>query len=202
MEGPMTTMLDFNDAPMRQPVALEPNQEMLATYIDVVFGYLEGLFPFRGFADNGSGYNGKPYNEWVDISRDDTVDVISNMASYCSSNGTAAYCIPGTVAKRGQAKAADVVQTQVLVCDIDGGNIAEKLAHATQYLDTPTLIIESGGRTEDGQDKLHVYWKLTEPAEADDLQIVRRLRHELASISSVRPSWSRRIILPCSAKSS
>ncbi|MEE8252633.1 MAG: hypothetical protein V3R17_01735, partial [Hyphomicrobium sp.] len=178
----MTAGLDFNDAPSSPAGAprLKPDRELLAVYFKVVFGYLDGLFPFRGFVDQGQGHSGKPYNEWVDIGRDDSVNVIFNMANYCAGNGTAAYCIPGTVAERGQAKADDVLQTQVLVADIDAGNIAQKLAHAAQHLGTPTLIVESGGRTKDGQDKLHVYWQLTEPAEDEDLETVRRLRHELA----------------------
>ena len=148
--GSMTVALDFNDAPrIGDSSQINPDREALITYLDVVFGYLEGQFPFRGFADNGSGYNGKPYNEWVDVNQDDLVNIVYNMAHYCAKNGTAAYCIPGTVAKRGQAKADDVVQTQVLVCDIDGGNIAEKLAHAAMRLGRPTLIVESGGRTDD-----------------------------------------------------
>jgi hypothetical protein len=111
---------------------------------------------------------------------DVVINVLLNMTSYCASNGTAAYCIPGTVRERGEAKAADVVQTQVLLCDIDSGDIAEKLAHASRFIGAPTLIVESGGKTDEGQDKIHAYWKLTEPAEGDELSLVAKLRHELA----------------------
>ncbi len=88
----MTAGLDFNDAPRiggRPPI--EPDREALAVYLDAVFGYLTGLVPFRGFVDQGQGHGGKPYNEWLDIGREDAVSIIYNMASYCAGNGTAAY---------------------------------------------------------------------------------------------------------------
>ncbi len=99
----MTKSLDFNDTPHLHPAPGEPDQAVMGIYLDVVFGYLDGMLPFRGFVDQGQGHGGKPYNEWVDISRGDTLNVIFNMASYCAGNGTAAYCIPGTVEDRGKA---------------------------------------------------------------------------------------------------
>jgi hypothetical protein len=42
------------------------------------------------------------------------------------------------------------------------------------------LIVESGGRTAEGATKLHVWWKLTEPAEGDDLATLCRLRGHIA----------------------
>lgn len=175
-----SAVLDFNDARPQFQSELTADRGMLAIYLDVVFGYCDGWIPFRGFVDQGAGQDGEPYNEWVEAHREDLCDWMTARAAYCSRSGTAAYCIPGTVAERGQAKANEVVQTQVLVVDIDGGNVAMKLAHAAQWLGTPTLIVESGGRTEDGQDKIHGYWQLSEPAEGDRLELVAKLRHAMA----------------------
>ena len=52
--------------------------------------------------------------------------------------------------------------------------------HLLHHLGRPTLIIESGGRTPEGDVKLHVWWKLTEPAEGEDLARLCRLRGEIA----------------------
>ncbi len=57
---------DFNDAPP-QPAAepfmhLDPEPAQIATFFDVVFGYLEGWIPLRGFIDKGQGADGKPHN--------------------------------------------------------------------------------------------------------------------------------------------
>lgn len=178
-------MLDFNNAPSGAAggeVPPEPDKAALAAYLDVVFGWLTGMFAFRGFTDQGSGYDGRPYNEWIDVDRPDFVEVVYTMLCYCARHGTAAYCIPGTVRERGQASAAHVQETQVLLADIDAGDITAKLEHAVMWLGEPSLVIESGGRTGDGQDKLHVYWKLTEPLGQleDDLEQIRKLRHALA----------------------
>jgi hypothetical protein len=42
------------------------------------------------------------------------------------------------------------------------------------------VIVESGGRTHEGFDKLHAWWKLTEPASGDDIELICRLRHQIA----------------------
>jgi hypothetical protein len=84
------------------------------------------------------------------------------------------------VAERGQAKAVDVMQSQVLLCDIDKGDIAAKLDAASTVLGPPTMTVASGGVTEDGQDKMHAYWRLTEPAEGAHLELLAKLRYELA----------------------
>ena len=88
--------------------------------------------------------------------------------------------IPGTVAAAGQAKSADVLQMQALVVDLDAGDISAKLNHLLRHLGQPTLIIESGGRTSEGASKLHVWWRMTEPAEGTALAELCRLRGEIA----------------------
>ena len=58
---------DFNDAaPQEDPFGIEPDADQLATFLDVVFGYCEGLIPVRGFVDKGQGRDGKPNNIWID----------------------------------------------------------------------------------------------------------------------------------------
>jgi hypothetical protein len=73
-----------------------------------------------------------------------------------------------------------VLQMQAVVVDLDAGDIPAKLAHVTRHLGTPTLIVESGGRTPEGAAKLHAWWQLTEPATGEDLARLCRLRGEIA----------------------
>ncbi|MFZ4410904.1 MAG: AAA family ATPase, partial [Paracraurococcus sp.] len=47
-------------------------------------------------------------------------------------------------------------------------------------LGAPTLLVESGGRTADGVAKLHVWWRLSEPAEGPDLARLCAVRGEIA----------------------
>ena len=65
---------DFNDAPAQpedEPfMHLDPEPAQTAIFFDVVFGYLEGFIPLRGFIDKGQGAEGKPHNP-VELSRVD-----------------------------------------------------------------------------------------------------------------------------------
>jgi len=171
---------DFNDAaPLDDPFAVEPDADQIARFVDVVFGYSEGLIPVRGFVDKGQGKDGRPHNIWIET--DATApDKLATFAGWAAREGAAVYVIPGTVEETGQARAADVLQMQSLVVDLDSGDIPAKLDHLLQHLGRPTLIVESGGRTPEGATKLHVWWKLTEPAESADLVRLCQLRGEIA----------------------
>ena len=148
---------DFNDAPrIEDPFGIEPDREQIATFLDVVFGYCEGLIPVRGFIDKGQGFDGKPHNIWIDADAG-ARDKLATFATWAWREGAAVYVIPGTVAENGQARAADVVQMQAIVVDLDAGDIHAKLRHLVQHLRLPTLLVESGGRTLEGAMKLHAW---------------------------------------------
>ena len=172
---------DFNDGPPSEnPFGCDPDPEQIAVFLDTVFSWCEGLIPLRGFVDKGQGRDGKPHNIWIPA--DDTApEKLETFAAWANREGAAVYVIPGTVEEQGQARAADVLQMQAIVVDLDAGDIPAKLDHVTRHLGAPTLIIESGGRTPEGAAKLHVWWALTEPAEGDDIARVCRLRGEIAA---------------------
>lgn len=171
---------DFNDGPPTVTASgCDPDPEQISTFLDTVFSWCEGLIPLRGFVDKGQGRDGKPHNIW--IAADGTAsEKLATFAAWANREGAAVYVIPGTVAEQGQARAADVLQMQALVVDLDAGDIPAKLDHIVSHLGTPTLIVESGGRTPEGAAKLHVWWKLTEPAEGEDLASLCRLRGDIA----------------------
>ena len=172
---------DFNDAtPAPDAFGIEPDPEQIATFLDVVFGYCDGLIPVRGFVDKGQGFDGRPHNIWI-AADEAAPERMTTFAGWAWREGAAVYVIPGTVGEQGEARAADVVQMQTVVVDLDTGDIPAKLAHLRHHLGRPTLIVESGGRTPEGRDKLHVWWRLTEPAEGADLDEVCRLRGEIAA---------------------
>lgn len=171
---------DFNDAaPLSDPFNIEPDPEQIAVFLDVVFGYCEGSAPLRGFVDKGQGIAGRPHNVWVEVDGSLLEKAIA-FAGWAAREGAAFYVVPGTVAEAGKAKAADVRQMQTVLVDLDAGDIPAKLDHLILHLGEPTLIVESGGRTADGIDKLHVWWRLSEPAEAEDIALLCRLRGDIA----------------------
>jgi hypothetical protein len=171
---------DFNDAsPQEDPFGIEPDAQQLGVFLDVVFGYCEGLIPVRGFVDKGQGRDGKPNNIWIEADGS-AFDKLKTFATWAWREGAALYVIPGTVAAQGQARAHEVIQMQAVVVDLDAGDILAKLAYLVRYLGTPTLVVESGGRTAEGAIKLHVWWKLTEAAAGEDLNTFCRLRGDIA----------------------
>mgnify|MGYP001110065410 FL=1 len=172
---------DFNDAaPMVDVFGDEPDPEQIAQFMEVVFGYCDELIPVRSFIDKGQGIDGRPHNIWIDAS-ENTTEKMTTFANWAAREGAAVYVIPGTVAASGQAKAADILQMQAVVVDIDNGDIASKRAHLERHLGPPTMVVESGGITPEGQRKAHVWWKLTEPAEGSDIARVTRLRGDIAA---------------------
>ncbi len=151
----------------------------ITTFLDVVFGYCEGLIPIRGFVDQGQGLDTKPHNIWIPADSN-APELLATYATWAAREGSAVYVIPGTVAEHGQARAEHVLQMQTLVVDLDAGDIEAKLGHLLQHLGSPTLLVESGGRTAEGAAKLHVWWRLTEPAEGTDGLRLCALRGEIA----------------------
>ncbi len=172
---------DFNDAVSQVDVfGDEPDPTQIAQFMAVVFGYSEGLIPVRSFIDKGQGIDGRPHNIWIEANAA-TGDKMTTFATWAWREGAAVYVIPGTVAAPGQAKAAEILQMQAVVVDIDTGDIAAKRAHLERHLGQPTMVVESGGVTAEGQRKCHVWWKLSEPAEGDDIRRVCRLRGDIAA---------------------
>lgn len=171
---------DFNDAaPQADPFDIEPDPAQIAVFLDVVFAYCDGWVPLRGFVDKGQGIDGRPHNAWIQID-DSLLEKAVAFAGWAAREGAAFYVVPGTVAETGKAKAADVLQMQTVLVDLDAGDIAAKLEHLIRHLGEPTLLVESGGRTPDGLDKLHVWWCLSEPAEGEDIALLCRLRGDIA----------------------
>jgi len=172
---------DFNDAPpLPDPFGDEPDPEQIAQFMQVVFGYCEGLVPVRSFIDKGQGIDGRPHNIWIEAD-DKASEKMATFATWAAREGAAVYVVPGTVTATGQAKADDIVHMQTVVVDLDTGDIAAKRAHLECHLGAPTMVVESGGVTPEGQRKAHIWWALTEPAEGEDIRRVCRLRSDIAS---------------------
>ncbi|WP_197919080.1 AAA family ATPase [Thiosulfatihalobacter marinus] len=172
---------DFNDAaPQIDVFGDEPDPAQIAQFMQVVFGYCDELVPVRSFIDKGQGIDGRPHNIWLEADQA-APEKMATFATWASREGAAVYVIPGTVAASGQAKAAEILQMQTVVVDLDTGDIAAKRAHLERHLGAPTMVVESGGVTPEGQRKAHVWWALTEPAEGDDIRRVCRLRGDIAA---------------------
>lgn len=183
----MLGVRNSTEIPGAEEVAVRPSVEMIGIFADVVFGYCEHLVPVRALAEKGE--EDRPPHTPFMAADADLAEKLVTQAEWAADSGMALFVIPGTVLNPGEAKAADVVQTQVVLVDLDAGDIAAKRAHLARYLGEPTLEVASGGVTPEGQRKLHLYWKLTEPAEADDVASVCRVRHMIAGKVGGDPSF-------------
>ena len=166
------------DIPTAGQIAI--NHGALATFLDVVFGYCDGLIPVRGFVDVGQGHTTRPHNIWIPADAT-AADLLATYAAWAAKEGSAVYVIPGTVVEHGHARAEHVQQMQTALVDLDSGDVKAKLAHLSCHLGEPTLVVESGGRTAEGQTKLHAWWRLSEPATGPDLSLLCHLRGDIAA---------------------
>lgn len=155
--------------------AIDP--DAIRTYCNVLFGYLDGYVPIRYISEKGT--PDKPIQKRFVLPQDLAEHLIKS-SERSAATGMAVYVVPCTVPKPGQAKESDITATGVLVIDIDTGDTDAKKDHLIRYLGTPTLIVASGGVTDEGHVKYHLYWRLSEAAEGDDLKLVRRLREIMA----------------------
>lgn len=160
----------------------------LARSAEVLFGYLDGIVPVRMLTETGTAQK-PPKLEFHSV--DTLANALARLAPIAARQGRGLYVVPGTVAVAGSAKAEDVVETGVLLIDIDAGDIAVKRAHLEQHIGQPSMIVASGGVTAEGQDRLHLYWRLTEAAHGADLETVRFLRAEIARKAGGDPSFAR-----------
>ncbi|WP_323771981.1 phage/plasmid primase, P4 family [Antarctobacter sp.] len=155
----------------------EVDVEVIKIYCDTVFRYIEGNVPVRMIAETGTPPK-KPKQWFPNV--DQLTALLAGKAGSAAQNTCGVYVVPCTVGSGTSARAENILQTSVVVIDLDTGDIVGKRDHAIHHLGAPTLEIASGGITETGQQKRHLYWGLTEAASGSDLEGVRALRETLA----------------------
>jgi putative DNA primase/helicase len=171
------------NAPMQIP-AHDP--AAIAKFAQFVFEYLEGFVPIRMFAEKGTP-NQKPLVKFC--TTDEAAAQLERLAPWAAQHGRALYVVPGTTAQTSTAEAKDIVQTSVVVIDLDRGDVVANRDMLIKHLGPPSLEVASGGLTDRGVRKLHLYWRLTEAASGDDLERVRRLRETIARKACGDPSF-------------
>ena len=156
----------------------EPNAEAIRQYCDVVLAGLDGFLPVRLLGEKGTGSKSArsvflPLNDQLATS-------LLEQARRAARSGMACCIVPGAVRAPGSARAKDICQSAVVLVDLDAGSIEEKRAHLIEHLGTPSLEVASGGISEGGERKRHLYWRLAAVAGGADLHELRRLRQAIA----------------------
>jgi putative DNA primase/helicase len=171
------------------PVAPDIDPTAIARFAEVVFGYTEGNVPVRILPEKGTP-DGKP---WIELFAADHTLAASLVASArrAAQAGRALYVVPATVTHGASARREDLAETAVILVDLDTGQIRAKRDYLARYLGEPTLEVASGGLTEEGESKLHLYWRLTEGASGADLDLVADVREGIAMLGGGDPSFAR-----------
>ncbi|MGB3388701.1 MAG: hypothetical protein WBA88_12025, partial [Pseudaminobacter sp.] len=176
----MTALLD----PTNQ---IAPDLASIEAFAKVLFDYCEGWVAVREFPEKGNAGQAPRtpfFRADANLARS-----IASEAQRAAASGLALYVVPGTVSAQGKAKADDVVAMQTVLIDLDQGDVRTKRDHLSEHLGPPSLEVISGGITEEGQERLHLYWKLTEPAVGTDVAAVCKLRSLIAAKVGGDPSF-------------
>lgn len=72
-----------------------------------------------------------------------------------------------------------VAALTAIILDIDSGDVTAKAKYVTDRLGRPSMVVASGGKTDEGKFKAHLYWLLSEPSE--EVERVAALRKMLAA---------------------
>lgn len=170
-----------------KPVAIDP--AMISRFADFLFGYCEGHVAIRLLRETGTA-EAPP---WSLYPPNDKLfsDLLCAQAQRAADDHRGLYVVPCTVSTPGNAKTENLFQTCVIPVDLDAGDIIAKRTHLEKHLGTASLAVESGGRTNGGQHKLHLYWKLKEAAAGPELSMIAAIRKRLAAAVDADSSFDR-----------
>lgn len=148
--------------------------EDLLRFTELVFGYCEGQVAVRMLRETGT--PDAPPRSLFLSANGDLQGKIAAQVIPAAKDTRGLYVVPCTVKDPGNARADNLFQTCVIPCDLDHGDIAAKQAHLERHLGPASMVVLSGGRTEQGQSKRHLYWRLNEACRGTDLDKVVEMR--------------------------
>lgn len=158
------------------------NADTVRAYLARLFAYVDfeesHFLSLRQYGEKGTPQEGVKVNTlYVQPAADDVTDWTVKTARRCAQHDLACFIIPAVLKTANGDAAAIGLFTSVLI-DIDSGNTHEKRAFLEGAIGPASMVVRSGGRTDTGHEKLHLYWLLKEPTDAVDR--VARVRLMLA----------------------
>ena len=131
----------------RPPSGPEIDIQSIRVFCDILFGYLDGLVPVRVLSEKGTAGR-KPWTPFYPVSN--VVSQLGAVAQEAADRHSAVYVVPGTVRMAGSARAEDILQTGVLLIDLDDGDIEVKTEWLVRHIGPSPMILASGGRMPTG----------------------------------------------------
>jgi hypothetical protein len=164
---------------------MTPDFNSIKQHLDLLFpqSFAEGEWVcVRGIGEKGTAREGTAADNILIQPATDCPDqlaqVVYQHVMRWNAHGMGAFVVPA-VLSRPEAKSDAVLRFHTVCADLDTGNPWSGLKHIRESGIEPALVVASGGTTEQGHDKLHVYIKASrEPMSA---QACVAARHELAS---------------------
>lgn len=158
------------------------NEPQVRQHLGFIFGQIEFISGqyvcLRGIGEKGTQQEGKfreefffePHREpgWMD-----------RAVEHCrrwGQHNVASFIVP-CVLREPKATSANVSVFTTVVADFDSGNTDERLEWVTKHIGEPDMVVESGGTTDAGTPKRHI-WYAIDPS--SDVAGVINLRHEIA----------------------
>ena len=118
----------------------------------------------------------------IDLDPNDQQIVIDQFIQTCTKRGVASYVVPCGMPETGGATIKEMLSCGAIVLDIDNDPVSECLDQARDILGDPMLILQSGGITPAGANKLQCWWVLPEPARGTDIDLLRAVRDRVNNI--------------------
>lgn len=130
---------------------------LISLHITTLFGKaleqeLDGFINIRLFKDS------KSINKFYQLKTIFTK--LGEIADLVILNKTYNVAILPVLCDREGAKIKNLIAVGTIYFDFDYGDIQANLDKAVSILGEPSLLVRSGGKTEDNQLKIHCYWKL------------------------------------------
>lgn len=158
-------------------------REYLELLFSRVFWKKHHFICIRGIGEKGTWQEGRfRSDEWLQPGLDEfpdeaLADKAAHLANLWAQYQVATFIVPAVLKEaRGTAQAVDLFTA--LVVDLDSGDTNAKAAWLDANVGTPSMVVASGGTTEAGTPKLHVYYVFDDPV--GDVGAVVEARHQLA----------------------
>ncbi|WPZ36735.1 AAA family ATPase [Thalassobaculum sp. OXR-137] len=182
--------------PILENAALVDRRQVDA-YLEVLFGYVDWsdrVFALRGLGEKGTEKEGvfrEPLRLPAGLCsiEEQTETAARRWGQY----HVATFVVPAVVSADAiELRNVDheqIAEFTTILVDIDSGDTDEKLVWLAEIIGRPTLVVQSGGVTDAGKPKRHVYWRLTEPS--TEIDRIAALRETLALKVGGDPSFKR-----------
>ena len=169
-------LMEMNQA--RANAAVQPDMEMVHQFFGALYPRVnEGFVNFRAIPERDKGAAPQNVHYALDHAFFENVE---GFVRRCAETGKAAFFVPATMRPGGTGK-VDVLSMPAILADFDSGDPAESLRAAEALLGPATVILESGGLTDDRKlPRVHAHWRLSHPAVGADIESVCRVRELLA----------------------